>query len=113
MNKLYDAFSWFISSTIAGSILIVFIFLFLFVFRKRFAPRIRHILWIVVLIRLLVPVFPNSQISILQILSLDFSPTSSSLEVGEVKQDPHQQMDYIATPDLSGENYGAREDYNR
>jgi bla regulator protein BlaR1 len=110
MNKLYDAFSWFISSTIAGSIVIVFIFLFLFVFRKRFAPRIRHILWIVVLIRLLVPVFPNSQISILQILSLDFSPTSSSLEVGEVKQDPHQQMDYIATPDLSGENYGARED---
>lgn len=110
MNNLYDAFSWFISSTIAGSIVILFIFLFLFIFRKRFAPPIRHILWIVVLIRLLMPVFPNSQFSILHILSLDFSPTSSSLEVGGVKQDPQQQMDYIATPDLSGENYGARED---
>ncbi|MGG0822847.1 hypothetical protein ABE099_08195 [Paenibacillus turicensis] len=61
MNKLYDTFSWFISSTIAGSIVIVFIFIFLFIFRKRFAPPIRHILWIVVLMRLVVPVFPNSQ----------------------------------------------------
>lgn len=109
MNKLYDAFSWFIGSTVAGSIVIGFIFLFLFIFRKRFTARIRHILWLVILVRLLIPVFPNSQFSILQITLLDLSPTSSSWEQAPVKQEPKQQRDYIANSYFSGENVAREE----
>lgn len=109
MNKLYDVFSWFIGSTIAGSIVIGFIFLLFFIFRKRFTARIRHILWLVILVRLLIPVFPSSEFSILHITLFDFSSISSSLEQEPVKQE-RLQSDYIANSNFSGANYAVGDD---
>lgn len=94
MDKLYDAFRWLVDSTLGGSVVIVFIMIFLFIFRERITVRMRHILWLVVLVRLLLPVFPNSEFSILHITQVDFTTLSSKLDHKAVGQE-EQHNDYI------------------
>ncbi|NUU60976.1 M56 family metallopeptidase [Paenibacillus agri] len=73
MNVVYSGFSALMESTIAASIVILLILLIQSVFRKALSARIRHLLWLLVIIRLLVPVFPESSLSIFHVL--DYSRT--------------------------------------
>jgi bla regulator protein BlaR1 len=80
MNLVCDIFTWFVYSTLAASAVALIVMAVLRLFRHRLSARIRHALWLIVLIRLLVPVFPNSPVSIFNVLPyvLDFQHKQST-----------------------------------
>ena len=55
---------WLVSATIKGSLLILLVAAILRLTRSRLDPRLRHLLWIVVLLRLLLPAAPESRVSL-------------------------------------------------
>ncbi|MFC3750535.1 M56 family metallopeptidase [Paenibacillus sp. GCM10012306] len=68
MNVFYSGFFALMESTVAASVVILLILLIQSVFRKVLSARIRHLLWLLVIIRLLVPVFPESSLSLFHVL---------------------------------------------
>ncbi|NUU60978.1 M56 family metallopeptidase [Paenibacillus agri] len=68
MNVLYAGFAAFLESTLAASVVILVVLVLRRVFRQTLAPRIRHWLWLLVIIRLLLPVFPESPVSIFKVV---------------------------------------------
>ncbi len=70
MDSLSNLFWLYIGSTITASVVIVLVMAIRKIFRKHLNARILHILWLIVLIRLLVPVFPNSPVSIFHLFQI-------------------------------------------
>lgn len=95
------AFKWFLYSTLGGSITILAVLAAIALFRHRFSARVRHVLWLVVLIRLLLPAFPSSPFSLMQLTNIDmrqvlsFSSSGSdeAVSVSPVMQQPAASLE--------------------
>src|SRR5688500_4112179 len=61
--------SWLISATIKGSVIIALVAAIQILIGGRLGPRWRHALWLLVIIRLVIPVAPPSSFSIFNLLS--------------------------------------------
>ncbi|WP_248927603.1 M56 family metallopeptidase [Paenibacillus hamazuiensis] len=70
MDHLYSLFAWLCYSTLAASAVVLFIMVIQALFHRHMSPRMRHALWLIVLIRLLLPDFPNSPLSLFNALQL-------------------------------------------
>ncbi|MCQ1528672.1 M56 family metallopeptidase [Lutispora saccharofermentans] len=68
MDMISKLFLWVLYSSIAAGILSLIIILIKLIFNDRIGPRFHHALWLLVLIRLLAPVVPESPLSILNLL---------------------------------------------
>lgn len=69
MNILYRVFSWILFSSIISSILIILVMVFRRVFKNKINPNLLNGLWIIVLIRLLIPINIDSQFNIYNLMS--------------------------------------------
>ena len=70
MDSLCNIFLWFMESTLAASVIMLLIMAVQKFFRQHISAHMLHILWLIVLVRLLVPVFPNSPVSIFHLFQL-------------------------------------------
>ncbi|TXK72435.1 M56 family metallopeptidase, partial [Paenibacillus sp. N3.4] len=70
MNMICNIFLWFLYSTFAASVVALLVMAIQKLFHRFLSARIQHALWLIVCIRLLIPVFPNSDISIFNMLPL-------------------------------------------
>ncbi|MCM3039465.1 M48 family metalloprotease [Paenibacillus motobuensis] len=57
-------FNWFIASTLMASAVAVVVLAVQHLFRRRIHARLRHALWLIVLLRLMLPVLPQSPVSL-------------------------------------------------
>ncbi|MFC0215320.1 M56 family metallopeptidase [Paenibacillus chartarius] len=64
MDGVVKLFLWYLDSTAAASAVALLVLAIQAVFRRYLSVRVRHAMWMVVLLRLLLPVFPDSQVSI-------------------------------------------------
>ncbi|RKD27101.1 hypothetical protein BEP19_00580 [Ammoniphilus oxalaticus] len=69
MHYLQLLFLWVVESSLAASVVILLVLAVQTIFRRYISPRLSHLLWLIVLIRLLVPVFPDSPVSIFNLFS--------------------------------------------
>ncbi|MCR8981718.1 M56 family metallopeptidase [Brevibacillus laterosporus] len=70
MNMLNEIFLWIVESSVGASAVALFVLLIKKLFKHRLSARIHYALWLIVVIRLLVPAFPSSSISILTALEV-------------------------------------------
>lgn len=68
MKYLETAFSLLFTASVASTIILLLLLLFRKLFQKHLKPRVVHILWFLVLIKLLVPIAPQSSISLFNVL---------------------------------------------
>ncbi|MHA7963845.1 M56 family metallopeptidase [Paenibacillus sp. CAU 1782] len=71
MEMLDSAFKWFLFSTLGGSITILVVLAAIGLFRRRISVRLRHVLWLIVLVRLLLPAFPSSPVNLFQLTNIN------------------------------------------
>ncbi|MCX7709859.1 MAG: M56 family metallopeptidase, partial [Clostridia bacterium] len=71
MDVLSKIFLWVLYASISASAISLLIILLERLFRKKLGVRIHHALWILVLIRLLVPVMPGSPINLFNLIPED------------------------------------------
>lgn len=64
MNITESLFSWFVASTLMASAVAVVVLAVQHLFRRRIHARLRHALWLIVLLRLMLPVLPQSPVSL-------------------------------------------------
>ncbi|BFH59633.1 M56 family metallopeptidase [Paenibacillus azoreducens] len=64
MNIAESLFSWFVASTLMASAAAIVVLLVQHLFRGRISARLRHALWLIVLLRLVLPVLPQSPFSL-------------------------------------------------
>jgi beta-lactamase regulating signal transducer with metallopeptidase domain len=64
----FTLLSWLYHATIKGAVVIVLVALLLRLFGSRVDPRFRHLLWLIVLVRLMVPIAPSSSWSLFNLL---------------------------------------------
>lgn len=57
-------FNWFVASTLMASVAAVVVLAIQHLFRRRIHARLRHALWLIVLLRLMLPVLPQSPVSL-------------------------------------------------
>jgi len=69
MNHFFAIFTSLLEATVAASVVILIILVIQGVFRRKLGARIRSLLWALVIIRLLIPVFPESTMSIFQVMN--------------------------------------------
>lgn len=67
MEILCDVFLWFFDSTLAASAVVLLVMAIQKLFRHRLSPRLQHALWLLVLVRLLLPDLPSSPASIFNV----------------------------------------------
>ncbi|KZE74918.1 hypothetical protein AV654_28665 [Paenibacillus elgii] len=70
MDMLCGIFLWLCYSTLAASAVALLVMALQTLFHRQMSPRMRHALWLIVLIRLLLPDFPNSPLSLFNMLQL-------------------------------------------
>jgi beta-lactamase regulating signal transducer with metallopeptidase domain len=68
MSILNEIFLGVLKSSLNASIIAVLIIIIKRLFHKKITPRIHHVLWLLVLVRLLIPFFPESNLSVLNFL---------------------------------------------
>ena len=64
VHLITAGFDWTLRTTWSASILIGLVFLLQWLLRDKLAPRWRYALWLVVLVRLVVPITPESAVSL-------------------------------------------------
>ncbi|NFQ51225.1 M56 family metallopeptidase [Clostridium botulinum] len=69
MGSLEKVFLWFFQTSLTAAIIILIIILILKMFNNHISVRIKHGLWILVMLRLLVPVIPEANINLFDIFS--------------------------------------------
>ncbi|MEJ8545263.1 M56 family metallopeptidase [Brevibacillus borstelensis] len=79
MDILIRAFLWFLDATVAASVVLLLVMAVQRLFRRRLSPRLAHVLWLLVLVRLLVPVFPDSPVSVFHLLQTGSESKQASL----------------------------------
>lgn len=68
MNVIYSLFTDFLDDTLAASLVILVVFTLLRLLHKVISVRIRYLLWLLVIIRLLLPVIPDSPLSMFHVV---------------------------------------------
>lgn len=64
MNILDKAFLWILYSSFTSTIIVLIVLLIKTIFKNQLSSRVRHALWFLVLIRLLLPFIPESNLSL-------------------------------------------------
>ncbi|MED5018739.1 M56 family metallopeptidase [Paenibacillus chibensis] len=64
MNITESLFRWFIAATLTASLAAIVVIFVQHLLRRRIGARLRYALWLIVLVRLVVPVFPHSPVSL-------------------------------------------------
>ncbi|MCZ8521900.1 MULTISPECIES: M56 family metallopeptidase [Paenibacillus] len=67
MTFLSTLFLWFLQSTISASLVILLVLLLRRVLQRWLRPRLLHLLWMIVMLRLLLPVLPGSPASMFNV----------------------------------------------
>ena len=70
-SPLYAMYSWLIHTTVYLTITALFIILFKLIFKNRLKAKWHFLIWTVLLIRFIVPVFPSSPVSIFNTVKVD------------------------------------------
>src|SRR5260221_2950557 len=66
LRELEQVFGWLVAASWQASVLAVFILLIQWVLGSRLNPRWRYALWLLVLLRLVLPALPESALSLFQ-----------------------------------------------
>ena len=77
-SPLYAMYSWLIHTTVYLTITALFIILFKLIFKNRLKAKWHFLIWTVLLIRFIVPVFPSSPVSIFNTVKVDESVIEQS-----------------------------------
>lgn len=100
MDDLISAFRWFLHSTLGGSVAILVALAAIVLFRRRLSVRLRHVIWLVVLARLLLPALPSSPFSLLQVTQVDFGQIITSFSnfcnSDEERPEAGQEQTFVA-----------------
>ncbi|WP_410720226.1 M56 family metallopeptidase [Brevibacillus sp. SIMBA_076] len=67
MEILCNVFLWFFYSTLAASAVALLVMVIQRLFHRHLSARLQHALWLIVLVRLLLPDFPSSPASIFNV----------------------------------------------
>lgn len=102
----FNFIPWLLKTSFAGSLLVGLILLIRFIFRNRLGAKWTYLLWFLLIIRLMMPIAPESSLSIFNLLHL-FEPKS----VENYLQDG-QKLLGIETKASSGENFYEAEHYS-
>ncbi|MTI67196.1 MAG: hypothetical protein FH753_11445 [Firmicutes bacterium] len=95
----YDMFlKWLLDATLKGSFIIFFIFLIKFIFKERQGAKWHYYIWFLIIIKLMSPFSPKSEISIFNIFHIN--KTTSFIE--EVKE--NKDNTYLFTKDYEFAN---------
>ncbi|MBU5445583.1 M56 family metallopeptidase [Paenibacillus sp. MSJ-34] len=103
MTWLTALFQWFLTTSIMASLLVIMILLIKWVFKKQLSLRIHYFLWIILLLRLILPFAPESSFSIFNIFALNVNPMPMSSDVESRSVSLHNAPG-ILTQDLPGES---------
>lgn len=76
MNYL-SIFLWIVKSSLIGSVIVLLIFTIKFLLRKRLSPIIIYYLWMILLIKLIVPFGPQSPISVYNIFNSSYESVNN------------------------------------
>ena len=93
-------FDWLIETSLMASILVGFILCIKMLFRNKLTPRWQYMLWIVLMIRLLLPWSPDSSYSIYSLLSYRSSVSEvipknmPSTEYSEYRKRPYSGIKF-------------------
>ncbi|MDR0270405.1 M56 family metallopeptidase [Paenibacillus sp.] len=68
MNIADNLFSWFVASTLMASLAAAVVMAVQYLFRGRISARLRHAFWLIVLLRLVLPVLPQSSVSLFNVV---------------------------------------------
>lgn len=68
MKHLDVLFSLFVTASLASTVILLFLFLIQKMFHKRLSPKVTYMLWFLVLIKLLIPIAPQSEISLFNLM---------------------------------------------
>lgn len=98
MNLLHEAFSRVLTATLEGSVAFLLILAVLGIFRRQIRIRVRHALWLIVLVRLVLPVFPSSPVSIYEVARIDFTRILSFSHSYEEKAPVQQSLLPLVSP---------------
>lgn len=78
LSPTYITYSWLIHTTIYVTITALFIILFKLIFRNRLKAKWHFLIWVVLLIRFIVPVLPSSPVSFFNTVKVDESVIEQS-----------------------------------
>ncbi|MWV46386.1 M48 family metalloprotease [Paenibacillus sp. HJL G12] len=67
MNIAESLFRWFVASTLTASLVAIVVMAVQHLLRRRISARLRYSLWLIVLARLVLPVFPDSPVSLFNV----------------------------------------------
>lgn len=97
VSNLYTAFDWVINSSLKVSILIVAIFLIRKLMKGKTSPKLNHILWLIVMLRMIIPDIYQSGFNIYK-YSSSFNKDMHAIEAsyGKFNQIDINSIEYIA-----------------
>ncbi|PFX69850.1 peptidase M56 [Bacillus cereus] len=72
---LSSIFNWVIETSILASVLVTFILCIRALFKKWLTPRWQYVLWVILIVRLILPYFPESSFTMYPILSKGYEST--------------------------------------
>ncbi|WP_136607341.1 M56 family metallopeptidase [Paenibacillus dokdonensis] len=68
MHIAESLFRWFVASTLTASLAAIVVIVVQHLLRRRISARLRYTLWLIVMVRLVLPVFPHSPVSLFNAL---------------------------------------------
>jgi beta-lactamase regulating signal transducer with metallopeptidase domain len=86
-------FEWLITSTVTSSILVIIIFMIKKVFNKKLTPAFHYYIWVLLIVKLLIPKGPASTVSLNNILKLP----QESYSITQLKQEVKSGLDELGT----------------
>uniref|UniRef100_UPI0009BDDC5D M56 family metallopeptidase n=1 Tax=Bacillus cereus TaxID=1396 RepID=UPI0009BDDC5D len=92
---LSTIFNWIIETSILASMLVVFILCIRTFFKKWLTPRWQYALWVIFIVRLMLPYFPESSFSVYPILSKGFESAQFIIQKNTKKLDLIEDMDTL------------------
>lgn len=100
---LTSFFEWLLTASFMGSVLVLFIFAAKFVLRDKLSPRWTYVLWMLLIVRLILPWTPETSFSVYNLIPIErFSTTEVN----------HPQLDHSETPVTSKTNPPTTEQSN-
>ncbi|KEQ25426.1 M56 family metallopeptidase [Paenibacillus tyrfis] len=73
VTRLTTVFQWIVTTSIMASLLVIFILIIKWVFKKHLSLNVHYFLWILLLLRLILPFGPESSFSIFNLLSVNLT----------------------------------------
>ncbi|MEJ8545262.1 M56 family metallopeptidase [Brevibacillus borstelensis] len=100
MDILIRAFLWFVDATVAASVVLLLVMAVQRLLRRHLSLRLAHALWLLVLLRLLVPVFPESPVSVFHLFPMATQSKQASLfdPLAENRSRPEVSGDHRDAP---------------